>query len=81
MSHIESELERVGLKKQAFVGKAGDVLIWHSQLFHGGMPILDAAPTRKTLVVHYWRKEDIGEGDVVTTPNGGLIMNRDHLTV
>ena len=31
---------------EAFLGRAGDVLIWHEELVHGGSPIVDMARTR-----------------------------------
>jgi ectoine hydroxylase-related dioxygenase (phytanoyl-CoA dioxygenase family) len=41
------------LLPQPFVAKAGDILIWHSDLVHGGAPIKDKCLTRKSLVTHY----------------------------
>ena len=45
--------------KQPFLGKRGDVLIWHEQLFHGGSPIVDHELTRRSLVTHYFRADDV----------------------
>ena len=39
---------------EPFLGNAGDVLIWHEELVHGGSPIIDMARTRMSLVTHYW---------------------------
>ncbi len=33
--------------------KRGETFIWHGSLLHGGMPIRNAAATRKSYVVHY----------------------------
>lgn len=41
-----------GLSKQVFRAKRGDVLVWNSDLAHGGMPISREA-TRKSIVTHY----------------------------
>jgi ectoine hydroxylase-related dioxygenase (phytanoyl-CoA dioxygenase family) len=41
-----------------FVARAGDVLVWHAQLLHGGYSIQDKQRTRKTLVTHYFRAQD-----------------------
>lgn len=59
--YVEQELVKRGLKRETFIGEAGDVFIWHAQLYHGGTPILDQQKTRRTLVTHYWRAEDMPE--------------------
>ncbi|MCC6278971.1 MAG: phytanoyl-CoA dioxygenase family protein [Saprospiraceae bacterium] len=43
-----------GLKKQLFLAKRGDVLIWHANLLHGGSPITRPGATRKSMVCHYF---------------------------
>ena len=53
------ELERRGIKSETFVPKIGDVFIWHSQLYHGGEPIKNPSLTRRSLVTHYWRAQDV----------------------
>jgi ectoine hydroxylase-related dioxygenase (phytanoyl-CoA dioxygenase family) len=57
--YMTRELEQRGIKGEIFVPKSGDVFIWHSQLFHGGVPIKDPSLTRKSLVTHYWRAQDV----------------------
>ena len=44
---------RETLPVQTLTCKRGDAFIWHGGLLHGGMPIRDAAATRKSFVVHY----------------------------
>jgi hypothetical protein len=44
-----------GLKHERFLPRAGDVLVWHSELAHGGSPVSRLA-TRKSLVTHYCPK-------------------------
>lgn len=79
LGYVHSSLDAAGLEPASFVGNAGDVFIWHSQLFHGGMPIEDPDRTRKTLVVHYWRREDMQPDQVLEDPEtGGFIMKRGH---
>ena len=56
--YIFDEIEKRGLKAETLLANEGDVLIWHSQLFHGGSPILDKSKTRKSLVTHYFTHED-----------------------
>lgn len=56
--YIVGELQKRGAQPSMFVAQAGDVLIWHAQLLHGGYPIEDRERTRKTLVAHYFRAQD-----------------------
>jgi ectoine hydroxylase-related dioxygenase (phytanoyl-CoA dioxygenase family) len=49
---IEKRARDIGLRKEVFAAKAGDVLIWHSDLVHGGCPI-STDVTRKSVVTHY----------------------------
>lgn len=39
--------------KAKFLAKAGDVLIWHADLAHGGSPITRPGVTRKSIVTHF----------------------------
>lgn len=57
--YMARELEKRGIKGEVFVPKTGDVFIWHSQLYHGGEPIRNPKMTRKSLVTHYWRAQDV----------------------
>jgi phytanoyl-CoA hydroxylase len=43
---------RRGLVTQRLIAKAGDVVIWHPQLPHGGSPIEDASRSRHSMVMH-----------------------------
>jgi ectoine hydroxylase-related dioxygenase (phytanoyl-CoA dioxygenase family) len=36
-----------------FIAKKGQVLLWHSMLLHGGVPVRNPALTRRSLVLHY----------------------------
>lgn len=57
-AYIEAEIERRGLSTRSFAAKAGDVLVWHSQLIHGGGRIRDRRATRRSLVFHYYSLRD-----------------------
>lgn len=76
-----AEIEKRGLKQETFYGKAGDVLLWHCSLYHGGQPIEVPKSTRKTLVTHYWRTCDVAENRVGITENGGHYFIREHQAV
>jgi ectoine hydroxylase-related dioxygenase (phytanoyl-CoA dioxygenase family) len=56
--YIREELEKRGSQPSMFVARAGDALIWHAQLLHGGHPIEDKSRTRKSIVAHYFRAQD-----------------------
>jgi phytanoyl-CoA hydroxylase len=62
--YISQELMKHEISKPVvFHAEPGDLLIWHSQLFHGGMPILDNFnTTRKSLVTHYHSTKDYVKG-------------------
>lgn len=57
-AHVASLAERArstGIAEQSFVAKAGDALIWHADLAHGGKPI-SKEETRRSVVTHYCPK-------------------------
>lgn len=62
---------------ETFLGRKGDVLIWHEQLFHGGSPIIDRERTRRSLVTHYFRAEEHLAG-TMTAFGGGFWLNKPH---
>lgn len=71
------------LKPVSFEADCGDVLIWHSELLHGGTPIHDKTRSRKSLVTHYYRKEDyIHQSSLIKEqhPNG-YYLNKANLQV
>lgn len=76
--YVMAEIEQRGLKREQFVGQTGDVFIWHSQLYHGGSPILDHNKTRKSLVTHYWRKKDVRWIRTCKAKTGGYYLRRKH---
>ena len=48
-----------GLEKEYFYAEKGDVLVWHANLLHGGMPITQPNATRKSMVAHYFCEDVI----------------------
>ncbi len=56
--YISRNLRDYNLSPTTFFPEAGDVFIWHAQLYHGGTPILNPELTRKSLVTHYFRARD-----------------------
>jgi ectoine hydroxylase-related dioxygenase (phytanoyl-CoA dioxygenase family) len=60
--YIDVQLGDRGLKPERFRGASGDVFIWHAQLYHGGSAIEVPGSTRRSMVAHYWRVEDMPPG-------------------
>jgi Phytanoyl-CoA dioxygenase (PhyH) len=60
----ENKLQRSGLKTEKFLGKKGDVLIWHGRLLHrGSVPKNENIP-RPAIITHYSdiaTRRDIGD--------------------
>lgn len=50
---FEAELAARDVTPTPFLGRRGDVLIWHSRLLHRGSPPVDPTRERRGLIVHY----------------------------
>jgi phytanoyl-CoA hydroxylase len=57
--YARREIDARGLEPVDFEGSAGDVVVWHEQLYHGGGAIADRQRTRRTLVTHYWCRDGL----------------------
>lgn len=77
-AYIDSKIRELNLKPETYLGKRGDVLIWHGQLYHGGTPIKDPERTRKTIVTHYWGASDLTEQQRARHANGAYYYKRPH---
>lgn len=66
---IEKLLTQQKYEKKIFLAKKGDLLIWHANLAHGGMPIVNPALTRKSMVIHYYAKEVIKYHEISERPS------------
>lgn len=80
-AYLDQELRRIEAKQEVFLGKKGDVFLWHGQLLHGGIHIKDPGRTRKTLVTHYWRAQDLEPERVVKVHETGYYVQREHQAV
>ena len=58
-AYLDRAIKERGLKREIFLGRKGDVFILSCQIAHGGSPIADPKRTRKSLVTHYWRANDM----------------------
>ncbi|MDQ1096046.1 MULTISPECIES: phytanoyl-CoA dioxygenase family protein [Chryseobacterium] len=65
---LEAKVKELGLQKEIFRAKKGDLLIWHANILHGGEPHLDKSRTRKSLVYHYFDKDSICYHEVTQRP-------------
>jgi len=53
LAALHSEAELHGFRRSSFLPKAGDLLLWHADLAHGGSEVLHSNVTRKSLVTHF----------------------------
>lgn len=60
-------LEAGRFRSEAYLPKAGTVLIWHENLMHGGAPRRDSSVSRRSIVGHYF-----AEGCVAYYDSSGL---------
>lgn len=65
---IQEKLLQHSIGKIVFTAKAGDVIIWHANLFHGGEPHLNKARTRKSMVFHYFAVNRICYHEITQRP-------------
>jgi phytanoyl-CoA hydroxylase len=63
-SRVEQQCKEAGLTLESICVEAGDTVIWHPQLPHGGGPIPDLTKSRFSLVMH-------------TTPIGVPVYHQD----
>ena len=61
-------VQESGIEPQVFLPKKGDVLLWHANLVHGGMPVQDAGKTRKSMVIHYFGAQVIKYHEITERP-------------
>jgi ectoine hydroxylase len=65
----EDILLKSNFEKKIFLPKKGDVLIWHANLIHGGMPVINPTLTRKSMVIHYYAKDVIKYHEITERPS------------
>lgn len=77
--YIDTQLQQREIAVEYFMAKKGDLFIWHPQLLHGGNAIKDAQSTRRSLVTHYFCKEDHPVKDATEFAPNRYFLNRDYL--
>ncbi|WP_228448049.1 MULTISPECIES: phytanoyl-CoA dioxygenase family protein [unclassified Chryseobacterium] len=65
---LENKVQELGLKKEVFRAKKGDMLIWHANILHGGEPHTDKNRTRKSLVYHFFDENSVCYHEVTQRP-------------
>jgi phytanoyl-CoA hydroxylase len=58
LASLLEDAVRYGHADQVFRPREGDVLVWHADLAHGGLPITTPGSTRQSLVTHYTPETD-----------------------
>lgn len=77
--YMEGQTSRLGLQPVTFAANKGDVFIWSAYLFHGGSPIKDSTRTRKSIVFHYYSKDDCSRcGWDMMQEGGAYWLYRQH---
>ena len=66
---VEEILQRNTFEQKIFLAKKGDLFIWHANLIHGGLPIVDHSLTRKSMVIHYYAKDVIKYHEITERPS------------
>lgn len=56
-TQAKNKLENSGIQPRIFLPKKGDILIWNSNLIHGGAYMKNEELTRKSLVMHYFTEQ------------------------
>jgi ectoine hydroxylase-related dioxygenase (phytanoyl-CoA dioxygenase family) len=65
---IKQRVAELGLKKQVFLAKKGDIFIWHANLLHGGEPQTNKNLTRKSMVLHYFSSDHVCYHEITQRP-------------
>ena len=58
LASLRRDAKRYGHRKETFLAKEGDVLVWHADLAHGGSRIRRRGATRQSLVTHFTPEHD-----------------------
>ncbi|MBX7226149.1 MAG: phytanoyl-CoA dioxygenase family protein [Chitinophagales bacterium] len=67
-TYLANKIAASHIQPKVFLAKKGDILIWHSNLIHGGLPMKDAEMSRKSLVMHYFAENVICYHEISQRP-------------
>jgi phytanoyl-CoA hydroxylase len=65
---IKKKIRENKFEKEVFIAKKGDLLIWHANLLHGGEPHKNLELSRKSMVLHYLKKDVICYHEILQRP-------------
>ncbi len=65
---IQEVIDSSKIERKQFLAKAGDILIWHANLLHGGDKINVEGNTRKSMVFHYYADDVICYHEITQRP-------------
>jgi ectoine hydroxylase-related dioxygenase (phytanoyl-CoA dioxygenase family) len=77
---IEKIIRTNDFEKKPFYAKKGDVLIWSSNIIHGGSKVLDENSTRYSQVTHYYFKDCIYYTPMLSNMVTNELFLRNNLT-
>ena len=66
---VEEIIKDEKYKKDVFLAKKGDILIWHANLLHGGESVTNENSTRKSMVFHYYSTDAICYHEITQRPS------------
>lgn len=66
---MQDIIKKEKLEPKVFLPKKGDVLVWHANLIHGGMPVVNPSLTRKSMVIHFYAKDVIKYHEITERPS------------
>ncbi len=66
---LQERIAEKAYRRETFLAKKGDVLIWHANLVHGGAPVTDPSATRKSMVIHYYAADVIKYHEITERPS------------
>jgi len=71
-SKYEDTIEEIVLKndfkKEIFLPKKGDILIWHANVLHGGEKMTNPDSSRKSMVFHYYTNDAVCFHEITQRP-------------
>lgn len=68
VQHMQEIVDGAEIEPRRFLAKAGDVLLWHHNLLHGGTAIERPGATRRSLVAHFFAEDVLCYHEVAERP-------------
>jgi hypothetical protein len=74
-------MKDLGFEKVEFHAKRGDILIWSSNIVHGGLPVIDQSRTRWSQVTHYYFPGCVYYAPVLSDMAAGEFLLKDVIDI